>query len=156
MAGHEVRKPMFKLYSKSCQYALRALVYAGGPESGGRMQARDLCDKAGVPESFTRKVLQSLVQAGLLEAQRGPGGGYRLARDPDEIPLLEIIKSVDGPDTFDSCVLGFEECSGENPCPLHALWLKSKQPLLKRLDATTLKDLINTTQRRARARRESS
>jgi len=136
---------MFKLYSKSCQYALRALVHAASPDFGGRVQARDICEQAGVPESFTRKVLQSLVQGGLLVAQRGPGGGYRLARTPDQITLMEVIKLVDGNDTFDYCVLGLHECSGENPCPLHFLWLNSKKPLLKSLEATTLRDLILAT-----------
>jgi Rrf2 family protein len=136
---------MFKLYSKSCQYALRALVYAGSPESSGRVQARDICEQAGVPESFTRKVLQALVQGGLLAAQRGPGGGYVLTRLPEEITLMEVIKLVDGEDTFDYCVLGMHECSGENPCPLHYLWLKSKRPLLKSLETTTLQDMIEAT-----------
>lgn len=135
---------MFKLYSKSCQYALRALVYAGTAE-GARVQARDICEQAEVPESFTRKVLQALVQAGLLEAQRGPGGGYLLAREPKAITLMEIIHAIDGEDTFDYCVLGLHECSGTNPCPLHALWLKSKQPLMKNLCQTNLHDLIVAT-----------
>ncbi len=143
--------PMFKLYSKSCQYALRALVHAGQPEAAGRVQAKDICEQAGVPESFTRKVLQALAAGGLLVAQRGPGGGYLLTRAPAEITLLEVIKLVDGADTFDYCVLGMRECSGENPCPLHALWLKSKVPLLKSLNKTTLADLIAATSRRAEA-----
>ena len=71
--------------------------------------------------------------------------------DPAEITLLEVIKLVDGADTFDYCVLGMRECSGENPCPLHALWLKSKVPLLKSLNKTTLADLIAATSRRAEA-----
>ena len=58
---------------------------------------------------------------------------------------MEVIKLVDGPDTFDYCVLGMHECSGENPCPLHYLWLKSKSPLLKSMENTSLRDLIEAT-----------
>lgn len=149
----ETRQHMFKLYSKSCQYALRALVYAAAPETGGRVQAKDICEQAGVPESFTRKTLQSLVQTGFLAAQRGPGGGYTLSRPPQAISLMEVIKAIDGEDTFDYCVLGMAECSGEHPCPLHALWLKSKQPLMKNLCQTTLHDLMVATSRGKQALR---
>lgn len=139
---------MFKLYSKGCQYAIRALVFAGGHAPGARVGAREMCEQAGIPESFTRKVLQSLVQGGFLKAQRGPGGGYVLTRDPREISLLEVIKAVDGDGHFDSCVLGFPECSGKNPCPLHAVWLQSKQPLMKNLSESSLHDLALVANRR--------
>lgn len=139
---------MFKMYSKGCQYAIRALVFAGGHGAGARIGAREMCEQADIPESFTRKVLQSLVQGGFLQAQRGPGGGYVLTRDPREISLLEVIKAVDGEDHFEQCVLGFPECSGANPCPLHAVWLQSKQPLMKNLAESTLHDLAIVAQKR--------
>lgn len=132
---------MFKLYSKGCQYALRALVlFVSEPETK-RFQAADICERLDIPEPFTRKIFQSLVQAGLLAAHRGPGGGYSLVRDPRDITLLEAIQAVEGPDTFSQCVLGFSSCNAHNPCPLHDVWLKSKRNLLDNMGSTTLHDL---------------
>ncbi|MCH7649769.1 MAG: Rrf2 family transcriptional regulator [Nitrospinae bacterium] len=91
---------MFRLYSKGCEYAIRALVHAAPKKKGERFKAKAICEKAGIPESFTRKVFRLLVHAGFLEALRGPGGGYALLEDPERISLLEIIKAVDGADTF--------------------------------------------------------
>ena len=139
---------MLKLYSKGCQYTLRALTFVVAEKDKARFQAKDICKRAGIPESFTRKVLQALVQGGFLQAHRGPGGGYSLTRRPEEITVLEVIQAVEGEDTFDHCILGFDECSGENPCPLHDLWLQSKTNLIENLSGTTLDELAELTLRR--------
>ena len=136
---------MFKLYSKGCQYALRALTFVIAEKEKKRFQAKDICEKAEIPEYFTRKIFQSLVQGGFLEAHRGPGGGYSLTRDPSEITLLEVIQAVEGEDTFDHCILGFAECGRAKPCPMHKVWVDSKKTLIEHLSHTTLDSLTALT-----------
>ena len=136
---------MFKLYSKGCQYALRALTFVVSDTTKERFQAREICEKAEIPEYFTRKVFQSLVQGGFLEAHRGPGGGYSLTRNPSDITLLEVIKAVEGQGTYDHCVLGFSECGKTNPCPLHDIWVHTKKNLIENLSTTTLDKLAALT-----------
>ena len=137
---------MFKLYSKGCEYALRALTYAASHSEDGRFQAKDVCEKTDIPESFTRKVLQSLVQGGFLQAVRGPGGGYELTRPASEITLLDVIEAVEGEDTFDHCVLGFPSCGSKRPCPLHETWSQAKRQLMAQLERRTLQELADSTQ----------
>ena len=139
---------MFKLYSKGCEYAVRALTYAAAQGNDARFQAHEVCEATGIPESFTRKVFQSLVQGGFLEAVRGPGGGYALTKPANEITLLDVILAVDGSDTFDHCVLGFPSCGATRPCPLHETWSKAKGQLLAQLERRTLRDLANSTLRK--------
>jgi Rrf2 family protein len=50
-----------------------------------------------MPEPFLVKVLKPLVAVGIRHSQKGPGGGYRLARPPKRITLLEMVEAVDGP-----------------------------------------------------------
>ncbi len=139
---------MFKLYSKGCEYALRALTYAASQSEDSRFQAKDVCEKTEIPESFTRKVLQSLVQGGFLQAVRGPGGGYELTRPASEITLLDVIVAVEGEDTFNHCVLGFPTCAAKHPCPLHDTWTGAKQQLLTQLKRRTLQELADSTLRK--------
>ena len=139
---------MFKLYSKGCEYALRALTYAASHTDNGRFQAKDVCEKTDIPESFTRKVLQALVQGGFLQAVRGPGGGYELTKRADEITLLDVIRAVEGEDTFDHCVLGFPTCGSKHPCPLHETWVGAKGELLAQLERRTLQELADSTLRK--------
>lgn len=132
---------MFKLYSKGCQHALWALSYAHLEREGARFQPKDVCRRTGIPEPFTRKILQALVQGGFLNAHRGPGGGYSLARNAEEISLLDVIKAVEGKDTFNDCVMGLPECGGRNPCPIHLMWAEAKTKLLTDLEAKSLADI---------------
>lgn len=135
---------MFKLYSKGCEYAMRALIFAAQRDDGqgSRFQIGEVCEKLDIPESFTRKIFQALVQGGFLQAMRGPGGGYQLNRPPSEIPLIEIIEAVDGADTFNHCVMGLPECNGKKPCPLHEVWSSTKNTLLEHLGKKTLQDVL--------------
>ncbi|MBI3117663.1 MAG: Rrf2 family transcriptional regulator [Candidatus Hydrogenedentes bacterium] len=135
---------MFKLYSKGCEYAIRALTEAGVAEGVERFQASEVCRRAGLPEPFTRKVFQALAQAGFLKAARGPGGGYVLTRSPRKISLVDFIKAVDGEETFGHCVMGLPQCGSRRPCPLHNVWAEAKEQLLAQLRDTSLQDVIET------------
>ena len=139
---------MFKLYSKGCEYAIRALVHMAPEGETTRFQAKSVCKKAGIPESFTRKIFQSLVNGWFLHAVRGPCGGYALTKPPAEITLYEVILAVDGLDTFEGCILGLDECDATQPCPLHKMWAGGNTVLLETLTSKTLADLIRTTRER--------
>lgn len=131
---------MFKLYSRGCQHALWALAFAHLERDGARFQPREVCKRTGIPEPFTRKVLQALVQGGFLNAHRGPGGGYSLARSATDISLLDVIRAVEGNDTFDHCVMGLPSCVGKSPCPIHPMWAETKSKLMNDLAAKSLAD----------------
>lgn len=135
---------MFKIYSKGCEHALRALTQIPAEAWDRAFLAKDICRKAKVPESSTRKILQGLVRAGLLNGVPGPGGGYVLSKHPKQISLLTIIKNIDGKDNFNHCVMGFTECNPKHPCPIHYDWKKMKEGLLAQLSERTLNDLMVT------------
>ncbi|GMU91061.1 MAG: hypothetical protein AMXMBFR4_01190 [Candidatus Hydrogenedentota bacterium] len=136
---------MFKLYSKGCEYALRALSFAAMTNGEGRFKTREICEWTGIPESYARKMFLALVHRGLLRAIRGPGGGYALTRSPGRITLLDIIQAVDGKDTFDHCVMGLQICDSADPCPLHETWARAKERLLAQLRRRTLEDLLTAS-----------
>ncbi|OGW80310.1 MAG: hypothetical protein A3G33_03720 [Omnitrophica bacterium RIFCSPLOWO2_12_FULL_44_17] len=135
---------MFRLYSKACKYAIRALLYLAGEREEGNLTARDVCGKARIPEAYTRKVFQSLVRGKYLGAVPGIGGGYRLLRKPGKVSILEIIHAVDGKNTFERCIMGVSRCSCRRPCLLHSAWEASKKSLLEELEARHLGDFVKT------------
>lgn len=134
---------MFRLYSKECLYALHALSCLP-LEEGANIRAQDLCDRSDAPLAFTRKTLQSLAKKGYLKAVSGPKGGYKLLKNPEDISLLELVKSIDGEDVFDRCVMGFDCCHDQQPCPIHPTWKKVKKVIYKELGQQTLHSLIKT------------
>ncbi len=144
---------MFRLYSKRCEHAIRALTYLRRDNGTKRFKAETLCRRAHVPEPATRKVFQALASEGFLGAVRGPGGGYELIRDPSEITLLNIIMTVEGESVYADCVLGLRECDATMPCPLHNFWLEARTVLMDQLESTTLEELIATRERRSKKRK---
>jgi len=84
--------------TRASEYAIHAIVAMADPKLGGCPVASHLTAAArGIPERFLLKVLKPLVNAGVLHSVKGPHGGYRLAKPPAKITLLEIVEAVDGP-----------------------------------------------------------
>jgi Rrf2 family protein len=88
------------LYSKPCEYAIRALAYLARFRNDGAAQGKEIATAEGLPAPVLGKVLQELVRKGLLESRRGPGGGFRLARRPQLITLRDLVAAIDGLDQF--------------------------------------------------------
>lgn len=140
---------MFSLYSKGCEYTLRALVSGVRRGKGAGFRVEDACRDAGVPESFTRKGFQRLVHSEVLRTVRGPGGGYHLNVDSKGISVLQMVKILDGKDTFDHCVMGLSHCADQAPCPIHPVWKRMKQKLIAELGKTSLQQLVKSSQKKA-------
>lgn len=79
---------------------------------GHYLPTKDLAEFHGVPKEYLSKAMQSLSQAGIVEATLGPRGGYRLARAPSEITFLDIVEAIEGSRSTFVCT----EIRKNNPC----------------------------------------
>jgi Rrf2 family protein len=102
------------------------------------MLSREIAEELGIPPPFLAKVLQVLATTGILDSQRGRGGGFRLARDPESLSLYEIVEPFDHLGDRKICVLGQKVCSEEAACPLHNAWKATRGLFLSALQGTTL------------------
>lgn len=147
---HLLRGEQRMLYSRTCQYAIWAMVELGRRQRGQRdrrwVKAEQISETLGLPFPMVAKVLQMLAHAELLESVRGPRGGFRLRRSPEEIHLMEIVIAIDGPGLVERCILGLPQCGDPNPCPLHAYWRPIRDQLRDFLERVTLEDLIHAYQ----------
>ncbi|MCS7264652.1 MAG: Rrf2 family transcriptional regulator [Armatimonadetes bacterium] len=135
------------LYSRTCQYALWALMELAREQSAngkGWVKAEKVAQNLGLPFPMTAKVLQMLVHAHILDSVRGPTGGFRLRLPPEKICLLDVVLAIDGPELFEHCVLGLPSCDEINPCPVHNSWAPIRDQLKELLKKTTLADLLKT------------
>jgi Rrf2 family protein len=87
------------------------------------------------------KVLQTLVRSGLLEARRGPNGGYALAKRRDEIRLLDIYEALEGPMRHDGCLFAKPVCR-RTTCALGEVVVGVRNQVFEHLRSTTLEDVI--------------
>jgi Rrf2 family protein len=87
---------MMKL-TRAASYAIHALVYMAAKKDNRPVASHLIAQARGIPERFLLKVLKPLVSVRILLSIKGPNGGYRLAKAPNEITLLEVLEAVDGP-----------------------------------------------------------
>jgi len=136
------------MFSPPCQYAIRALVYLARHEGEGPVLARDIAGSEDIPKSFLSKILHQLGQRGLVRSQKGPGGGFALARPARQVTVADIAAAVDGvPDVTHRCLLGMPECSDATSCALHDAWKKFRSDYDRSIGALTLATLAAAPER---------
>ena len=122
-------------------YATRAMISVARHYGTGLRQARQISKEMQIPYKTLTLTLAGLVGEGLLVAEQGPNGGYRLARPPTDITLLDIVEAAEGPATFKHCVLRDGPCDWDETCPVHETWSQAQNALARQLASTTLADL---------------
>lgn len=128
------------MFSRACEYAIKIMIYiAANEEDGQRTGLREVTEAIGSPEAFTAKILQQLVKNNLLLSFRGPNGGFKLT-DKKEVKLEDVVVAIDGTHLIKDCVLGIEECSDQNPCPIHDKYVKVRNELMNTLLSTKVND----------------
>ena len=105
------------MFSKTVEYALRAVVQLSGAAPDPQT-TEQIARATKVPQAYLSKVLQSLVQAGIVRSQRGIGGGMALVKRPADLTILEVVNAVDPIRRIRTCPLELA-AHGVNLCPLH-------------------------------------
>jgi Rrf2 family iron-sulfur cluster assembly transcriptional regulator len=120
------------------RYAIRALYDLAYHRRGQAGQAKEIAAREQIPLRFLTQILQDLRKAGLVEARRGPGGGYALARPPAQITLAEVLRAVRGglPEMF-----GFEADAEVDDVPA-AVWGDVRARLTEVLEHATIQDFV--------------
>src|SRR6266540_5219257 len=92
------------MFSQTVEYALRAVVHLASKAPNGQT-TEEIAKATKVPQAYLSKVLQSLVQAGVVKSQRGIGGGMSLVKKPSELTILEVVNAVDPIKRIETCPL---------------------------------------------------
>ncbi len=129
------------IYSRSAEYAIRALIPLAGLAPGEFALVKDVAADTGIPAQFLAKLLQDLGRLGLLKSTKGPHGGFRLNLPPEEISMLRIVEAIDGAGRFDRCLGGASECSEKVACGMHDGWMALRSRIMDYLGGTSIADL---------------
>ncbi|MFP5254349.1 MAG: RrF2 family transcriptional regulator [Acidimicrobiia bacterium] len=126
-------------------YASRALLsLALHGAAAGPTSVRDIAERTGLPQPYLEQILLALKGAGIVRSKRGVGGGYVLAREPEEITLGEIVSAVDGPIALGDFGEPHQDgaCDHEGQCVLLAVWADIGGQIRRQLDSFTLADIV--------------
>ncbi|MCL5271003.1 MAG: Rrf2 family transcriptional regulator [bacterium] len=130
------------MFSQTSEYAIRALSILARYPRDQFILVGTLAASADLPHHYLSKILQNLVRMQILESRKGSKGGFRLARDPDQITLYQIVDAIENLNTVRRCLLGQAECSDDRACPLHEFWIRQTNDYLNTLQTTSLGDLV--------------
>jgi Rrf2 family transcriptional regulator, iron-sulfur cluster assembly transcription factor len=130
------------MLSKTGLHAVRAIVALAKLPDGVYAGAARIAQEIGAPQNYLGKLLKALAEEGLVESQKGLGGGFRLARDAREISLLDIVEPIEHISRWSGCILGRPECSESDPCAIHNRWKAVRDAYLRMLRQTTIAELV--------------
>jgi Rrf2 family protein len=124
-------------------YALRALIEIARRPDDGPVSAEELGRFQDIPHGFLQTILADLRRAGIVSAQRGQSGGWRLSQDADHITVADVIRAVDGPLLS---IYGLRPEAVEYndaAAVLQHVWIASRSSLRDVLESVTLDQLAS-------------
>ena len=130
-----------KLSTKS-RYAVRGLLDLAVNCNGEVVLIKDIARRQTICESYLENIFSELRAADILKSSRGRKGGFRLARIPHQISVLDVVQAVEGSVSLTTCVDSLASCPRSNHCLVREVWQKSSDNLRKTLSSITLQDLI--------------
>ncbi|MEM8687952.1 MAG: Rrf2 family transcriptional regulator [Pseudomonadota bacterium] len=131
-----------KLSTKG-RYAVMAMADIAQQGSVAPVSLGDISGRQGISQAFLEQLFAKLRKQGLVESVRGPGGGYSLSRDADDIQIVDIISAVDEPLQITRCQGdALDGCVGGGKCVTHELWAALGRQVYGFLAAVTLGDVV--------------
>ncbi len=135
------------MISKKAKYALKALKVLAEEFGKGPVLISYISEREKIPKKFLEAILLDLRNNGVLQSQKGKGGGYLLRIPPEEVTFSKVIRVIDGPISPTLCVsLHFygkcDDCVSEENCTLRSVMERWRDANLHVLDQTTLVDLL--------------
>lgn len=129
------------MFSKSCEYAIKASIYIAQHSNGATCIAvKEIAKGINAPEHFVAKILQELSRKLVINSVKGPNGGFCMNESQIKKLVIEIVRLIDGDGLLNNCVLGLEQCNSANPCPMHNDYQKIKLSIKKMLENNTILD----------------
>jgi Rrf2 family protein len=127
--------------TRASSYALHAVAYMATQKTDRPVASHHIAAARGIPERFLLKVLKPLVSARVLHSVKGPNGGYRLARTPSDISMLEILEAVDGPIRGQAPFT--EHANGNLNNKLEHICKQTADQVRKQLEKVRISDLVS-------------
>lgn len=132
-----------KLSTKG-RYAVMAMADIALNAEESNVSLSEIATRQEISQEYLEQLFAKLRRAALVESARGPGGGYRLTRDPDDIRIADIILAVDEPLQVTRCQGdAIEGCVNGDKCITHELWAALGRQIFGFLSAVTLGDVVN-------------
>ncbi len=125
------------------RYALRVLSDLATQRPGEYIPMKDIAQRQGISLKYLERILPALSKGGIIEGLQGKGGGYRLAKEPQECKIGDILRLTEGDLAPVACLeKGAKPCQRASECSTLSLWQEFYELVNDFFDGKTLKDII--------------
>ena len=125
------------------RYGLRILIDLATHDPGKPRLIRDIAESQQISEKYISRLVIDLRRAKLVRSVRGINGGFHLAKAPEQITLLEILETMEGPISVVDCVRSPEKCKRQSLCPARDIWQQLNDGIRELTAKITLDDILN-------------
>lgn len=148
------------MITRRAKYAIQALLCLAERRDSEPVLAGEIAAEANLPGPYLEQILGDLRRKGIVTSRKGRNGGHRLARDPEELSLLEVLRAVDGPvaplpclsrTAYSKC----DDCRDESACGVRALLSGVHEATLRALERTVLADGLRPRARTTKEKRHA-
>jgi len=127
--------------SRRIDYAVRVMVSLALHAEEGPHPMQEIVQEMLIPLPFVKRIVADLVQAGLVRSRRGSKGGLWLARNPEEISLLDIVEACDEPMEISPCIDDSDFCPLSAECPVRRRWARLRSVMRQELGSVSIAQL---------------
>lgn len=135
------------IISTKGRYGLRILIDLATHDPAKPRQLHDIARSQQISEKYISRLVLDLRKANLIRSTRGVNGGIHLMKSPEEITLLEILETMEGPISVVDCVYSPAKCKRNELCPTRDIWVQLSNGIRELTRQITLEDILNTYQR---------
>lgn len=133
---------MFKI-SRKLDYGIKLMVELARDDNNLPKSTSKIANNLQIPLPFLHQIGHSLMQSGLIKATPGPKGGLRLNMPANQISLLTITESLEGPICLNNCIENNSECLQKDNCSAQVMWANMQNQILNYLEGMSLDELAN-------------
>ncbi len=132
------------------RYALRLMLDMALHETDEPIRVKDIAARQEISDKYLEQIIATLNKAGYVKSIRGPQGGYRLTKRPEQYTVGMILRQIEGDLAPVACLEGdINECKRQNECATLILWEKLNDAIKGVVDTVTLADLMEWQQKQA-------
>lgn len=133
-------------FSTRVRYGLKAMLELSACYNTGLISIREISERRNVPLQYLEQLFKKLRAAGLVQAERGAYGGYRLSRSPEDISVGDVIRTLDGSLAPVDCAREDFDCEYSELCTESKLYRRIRESMDEVVDSTTLLDMLREEQ----------
>ena len=131
-------------------YGLRSMIDVALNQANGPVTLNDIAERQSISVKYLWQVINPLKTAGYLSVTRGAKGGYVLGQRPEEISMLEVLTTLEGPVSLVKCITCQDDCTRIHSCAARTVWMEVNKTVEKTLKNITLAELLLRCERAAK------